>query len=152
MTGFAVIHPTAIRSVHRRRDETGSAVVELPLIVVVFMLLLWLGYGGIRLAAVRGDVQAAAWASARSASGSYSAAAGIAEARAVADDMLASHQSQRCSSVNVATTGSWSPGGQVSVTVTCVVSLSEVTGVGFGASRTYQATAVEQIEWIRGGT
>lgn len=133
-------------------DDRGSAVVELPLIVVSFVLLLWLGYGGIRLVAVQGDVHAAAWAGARAASGSYSSAAGTAEARIVVDDMLASDQSQRCASVGVSTTGSWSPGGQVSVTVTCVVSLSEVTGVGFPGSRTYRSTAVEQIESIRGGT
>ncbi len=132
-------------------DDRGSAVVELPLIVVSFIMLLWLGYGGIRLVAVQGDVQAAAWAGARAASGSYSAAAGRLEARAVVDDMLASDQSQRCASVAVDTTGSWSPGGQVTVTVTCVVSLAEVTGVGFGASRTYRSTAIEQIESIRGG-
>lgn len=133
-------------------DDRGSAVVELPLIVVSLILLLWLGYGGIRLVTVQGDVQAAAWAGARAASGSYSSAAGVLEARAVVDDMLASDQSQRCTSVGVSTTGSWSPGGQVSVTVTCVVSLSEVTGVGFPGSRTYRSTAVEQIESIRGGT
>lgn len=133
-------------------DDRGSAVVELPLIVVAFILLLWLGYGGIRLVTVQGDVQAAAWAGARAASGSYSAAAGISEASAVVDHMLASDESQRCASVGVTTTGSWSPGGQVSVTVTCVVSLSEVTGVGFPGSRTYRSTAVEGIESIRGGT
>ena len=77
-------------------DDRGSAVVELPLIVVAFILLLWLGYGGIRLVTVQGDVQAAAWAGARAASGSYSAAAGISEASAVVDDMLASDESQRC--------------------------------------------------------
>lgn len=144
------------RGVTRRRtwpsDERGSAVVELPLIVVAFMLLLWLGYGGIRLVAVQGDVHAAAWAGARAASGSYSSTAGKLEARLVVDDMLASDQSQRCTSVAVSTTGSWSPGGQVSVTVTCVVSLAEVTGVGFPGARTYRSTAVEQIEAIRGGT
>lgn len=132
-------------------DDQGSAVVELPLIVVSFIMLLWLGYGGIRLVAVQGDVHAAAWAGARAASGSYSSTAGSLEARAVVDDMLASDQSQRCASTTVTTTGSWSPGGQVSVTVTCVVSLSEVTGVGFPGSRTYRSTAVERIEAIRGG-
>lgn len=131
--------------------DRGSTVVELPILVVVFMVLLWLGYGGIRLTAVRGDVQAASWAAARAASGSYSAAAGAAEARLVANDMLASHQSQRCASVKVATTGSWSPGGQVSVTVTCVVSMAEVTGVGFAGTKSFRATASEQVEAVRGG-
>ena len=135
-----------------RAEQQGSAVVELPLVVAAFMLVLWLGYGGIRLAAVQGDVQATAWAAARAASGSYSAAAGASEAKLVAHDMLASHQSQRCASVTVATTGSWSPGGQVTVTVTCVVSLADVTGVGFPGSRTYESTAVELIESVRGGT
>ncbi len=132
-------------------SDRGSTVVELPLMVVAFMVLLWFGYGGIRLVSVQGDVDAAAWAGARAASGSYSASAGAAQARGVASDMLASHPSQRCASIAVTTSGSWSPGGRVSVTVTCVVSLAEVTGVGFAGSRTFQSTAVEQIEAIRGG-
>lgn len=136
----------------RLAADRGSTVVELPLTVVAFMILLWLGYGGIRLVSVQGDVHAAAWAAARAASGSYSASSGAGQAHAVASDMLASHQSQRCASVGVATSGSWSPGGQVSVTVTCVVSLAEVTGVGFAGSRTFQSTAVEQVEEIRGGS
>ena len=50
---------TPSRDWQRTIDDRGSAVVELPLVVVPFILLLWLGYGGIRLVTVQGDVQAA---------------------------------------------------------------------------------------------
>ena len=133
-------------------SDRGSTVVELPLVAAAFVVLLLVGYGGIRLAAVSGDVSAAAWAGARAASASYSAAAGAGQAQAVATDMLASHASQRCSSVSVSTSGSWSPGGQVQVTVTCVVSLAEVSGVGFPGSKIISASAVDTIESIRGGS
>ena len=133
------------------RDETGTAPVELVAIAFAFILLLWLGYGAVRVVAVRGDVDAAAWAAARAATGSYTPAAGSRQAQHVATSMLASDQSQRCQSINVVTSGSWSPGGQVTVTVDCQVALAEVTGVGFGSTRTFRSTATGAIEPIRGG-
>ena len=141
-----------VRWCGRFRGCRGAVVVELPLIVVTFALMLWLGYGAMRLVAVNGDVEAAAAAAARAASGSYSPGAGAAQASAVASDMLASDASQRCSSVSTSLGGSFAPGGQVSATVTCVVPLSEVTGVGFPGSKTYTATAVDVVEVVRGGS
>ena len=125
--------------------------MELVAISLAFVLLLWLGYGAIRVVAVRGDVDAAAWAAARAATASYTAAAGSRQAQQIATGMLASDQSQRCQAVTVVSSGSWSPGGQVTVTVDCQVSLAEVTGVGFGSTKTFRSTASGTIESIRGG-
>jgi hypothetical protein len=51
----------------------------------------------------------------------------------------------------VAVSGKVSPGGVVSVSVTCTVSLADVVLAGFPGSRTVSGRAVEYVDSVRGG-
>ena len=55
--------------------------------------------------------------------------------------------------LSTALSGSFAPGGRVTVTVSCVVELGDVTQFGFlPGSRTLTASATEVIDRTRGGT
>lgn len=126
--------------------------MELVILLPIFLIAAFLGYGGMRMVAVNGDVDAAALAGARAATTAYSPAAGTGNADRVARAMLDSDAGQRCDSVSVGASGSWSPGGTVTVTVSCVVSMDDLGFGMFPGTKTYEATATDVVDTVRGGS
>ena len=133
----------------RRRDERGSATVELvilaPLLVLLLLFVVALG----RLAGSRIDVGAAAAQAARAASIARSPQAASASARQTAASALAS-QHVTCVNLDVSVdTSDFVPGGSVAVSVSCSVALSDLTGLNLPATETVAGRSVEPIDAYR---
>lgn len=135
----------------RGGDETGNAVVELAIVVPVLVLLMLFVVAGGRVTQARGDVYGAAGDAARAASLRGSPGAATAEATATARRSLAD-RGVTCAGLSVdVDTGALRPGGRVAVSVTCVVSLADLTGLGLPGSRAISASAAEVVDVFRGG-
>jgi len=110
--------------------ERGSAAIETAVGVPAFLLFIALIIGAGRIAIARQAVEAAAAEGARSASIERTVAAADHSAKTAADATLANQQLQCASTwVVVDTSGFARPVGTpatVSVTITCVVNLSDV--------------------------
>lgn len=119
----------------------------MPVLLMLFALVLAFG----RAATAGTDVEHAARVGARAAAaaqtmGGAQERAGIVVANSLADSGLA------CAQRDVAVGGALQPGGQVAVTVTCVASMGDLSGLGLlPGSRTLTATAVEVVDVHRGG-
>ena len=135
---------------HRRRTQRGSASVELVLLapVLVGMLCLVAAFGRVQNAhavidaAVRDAARAASierTASAAQRSGERAALAGL------------NADGYRCDPLNVDvdTTG-FAADAEVTVTATCTLRLSEVTGMGIHTSTTITSRFTEPIDRFRG--
>ncbi|MGF1597614.1 MAG: pilus assembly protein [Acidimicrobiales bacterium] len=133
-----------------RASERGAGAVELAAAVTALLLALFFVVGALRVSTTRSDVTAAARGAARAAAASYDRAEAMAAAETVAADVLAD-RGVACVGLDVAVGGDHRPGGVVTATVTCSVSLEDVSLVGFGSSETVTATAVEMVDVIRGG-
>jgi len=136
----------------RRRDD-GSAPVEVavvaPAVLVLLMLVLYAG----RVTRTEGEVQSAASAAARAAS--LEASIGVAQdqAESVAEDNL-NDADISCvdSSVELVDDATdMSPGGQVTVAVSCTVSNSDLSLLAVPGENSFTATATEVIDTFRGG-
>lgn len=117
----------------RRRSERGSLAIELviltPILVIFMMVLVALG----RIVEAQGQVDGAARDAARAASIGQDGAIGQQNAEQAADGDL--RGGAKCSSAPaVSFTGGtdFAPGGQVSVTVECQISLPGLSFIGFG--------------------
>ena len=135
-----------------RRDERGLATIELVLMTpVLFLVLSFLVVAG-RLATVRGDVAAATRDAARAASRAATYEQAITEARTTAEASLGGRD-VTCQNLTVtlgdATT--FRPGGSVTATVACDVSLADVAIPGLPGARTIFGTSTEVIDLYRGG-
>jgi Flp pilus assembly protein TadG len=124
-----------------RREESGSLTAELVLLtpIIVVFALLAVGLGRYELAreAVVGSARAAAEAAAVAASASQAQAAASTSASPGVSDL-----GNGCTSLQVNTnTSQFSPGGSVSVTVTCHISFADIFVPGVPGSTT--VTAVE---------
>ena len=87
---------------------------------------------------------------ARAAAGAQTAGGGANVAARVVGQSLAGAGMTRCGAPGVA--GTWTPGGRVTVTVSCTVDLGDVTRFGLiPGSRTLTASATEVIDRTRGG-
>jgi Flp pilus assembly protein TadG len=132
------------------RGDAGSSSIEAAIIAPAFLALLAFGVGGLRIVGANGDVTAAAHEAARAAGSSYSFGsaqrAALRTASAVFDDRGVS-----CSRLRVTTGGSLEPGGVVTVTVRCTVTLADVVLSGLPGSRTVEVTASEAVDVLRGG-
>jgi len=133
----------------RLRGDRGAAAIELPIAVAGLVLVFLLRIGGLRIANMNGYVQSAAHAGARAAARERTLGAAQATAQTVVASSLA-QSGVGCGSPAVSVSGDPN-GGTVRVSVTCVVSLSDVTAAGFPVSRTVTATAVEVTDQLRGG-
>jgi len=135
-----------------RRDETGGVVAELvlltPLLILVLLFVVALG----RLAGARIDVNGAAAQAARAASIARDPTTAIAMAQQTAAAALGS-DNVTCAQLSVSTdTAQFQPGGLVAVTVTCTVSLSDLTGLRLPASESISSRFVEVVDTYRSAT
>jgi len=131
------------------RGQDGFATLEL-VIVAPFLLafvLLIVGFG--RVTHGRQLVEQAAAAAARTAALGSTPGQAKAAARQEAADTL-SQAGISCTSMRTdVNTSGFHPGGQVSVTVTCVASLADLTVVGFPGSKTLTATSMSPLDHYR---
>ena len=158
MSSRGAAPPIAMKSSTRRsaagvgralRDERGAVATELvlltPLLVVMLLFVVALG----RLAGARIDVDGAAAQAARAASiattpGGATAAAQQAAAAALGSDHVT------CATLQVATdTARFAPGGSVTVTVTCAVALSGLSGLRLPVTEQVSSTAASVVDTYR---
>ncbi|HEX9994704.1 MAG TPA: TadE/TadG family type IV pilus assembly protein [Acidimicrobiales bacterium] len=123
-----------------------ETVLLTPLLVVLVLFVVLCG----RLGSTANDVETAASDAARAASIELSSAAAVAAGESTAAAVLA-ERSVGCSSrAVVVSTGGLVNGGTVEVTVTCVVSLADLSGLGLPGSKTVTASAAEIVDRYRG--
>lgn len=137
------------RSIRSERGDAGplELVILIPALLFLFGLVVAFG----RTTVADTDVEHAARVGARAAASAQTSGGGSALANEVVLDSLR-HAGMACvAGPSVAVTGSWTPGGQVTVTVSCTASLADVTRLGLPGSRTLRATATEVIDRTRGG-
>ena len=132
----------------RRRDESGSAALELalltPVLIVVLLFVVALG----RVASARESVDGAAGAAARAATLASSPQAAVVAARAEATSSLSSGGTS-CAVTKVAVdVADFVPGGVVSVRVSCEVTLSSAVP-GLPGSSTISATGASVLDRYR---
>lgn len=158
MTGRSAAPPIVTkRSVRRSaagvgralRDERGAVATELvlltPLLIVMLLFVVALG----RLAGARINVDGAAAQAARAASIATTPAQAAASAQQSATAALGSDH-VTCATLKVATdTARFAPGGSVTVTVTCAVALSDLTGLRLPATERVSSTAASVIDTYR---
>lgn len=142
----------ALQARRRRRGaaERGSVTAELvlltPLLILILLFVVALG----RLASARLQVDTAASEAARAASLARNPAAAtqLADQTATAT-LTGGHLS--CAHVGVSVdTADFVPGGWVAVTVTCAVSLADVTGLRLPAAESVSSRFVEPLDLYRG--
>ena len=129
------------------RGDSGplEVVILLPAILLLFAMVVAFG----RTTTASQHVEHAAAVGARAAAGAQTVGGAGAAATEVVGRSLAQH-GIGCPPPAVA--GTFTPGGRVSVTVSCTVDLGDVTRLGFlPGSRTLTATASEVIDRTRGG-
>jgi Flp pilus assembly protein TadG len=114
------------RLLNRRRGERGSMAVEMVLLTPVLMgfVMLVVAFG--RYVSVQGDIEAAARDAARAASLATSRSEAESVARSTIDASL--DDSTQCNRITVG--GSWEPGGQITVSLGCSVSMSGLGLIG----------------------
>jgi Flp pilus assembly protein TadG len=131
------------------RGERGSVTTELVLLTPLLILLLLLVVALGRLAGARINVDGAATQAARAASIATTPAQANVAARQTAAAALGSDH-VTCSDLQIATdTGAFAPGGSVTVTVTCAVTLGDLTGLRLPASQSIASTATSVIDTYR---
>ena len=135
---------------HRRvGGERGTAAIELVLIAPVLMVILLFVVGLGRMAHARQQLESVAADSARAASLERNTHQSAAAAKAAAQQSLG-QAGVSCVGLTVdVDLGSYEPGGQVRVTVSCKTKLSDVALAGFPGSRTFTATSTVPIETYR---
>lgn len=136
----------------RLRSERGdSGPLETVILVPVLLALVALVVAAGRTTTADTDVEFAAQVGARAAAQANTAGAATARAEQVVAATLAD-SGLACSSHSVSVdAGDLRPGGRVSVTVSCTVSLDDVADFKLAVgSRTMTATASEVIDRIRG--
>jgi Flp pilus assembly protein TadG len=135
----------------RLRGSRGDAgplelVILVPVVLLLFALVVAFG----RATTAQQHVQHAAAVGARAAAGAQTAGGGSSVATRVVGASLAGVGMTQCGTPTVS--GTWTPGGRVTVTVTCVVDLGDVTHFGIiPGSRTLTASATEVVDRTRGG-
>jgi Flp pilus assembly protein TadG len=134
------------------RGDRGDAgplemVILLPAVLLLFGLVVAFG----RTTTADTDVEHAARVGARAAASAQTSGGGHALASAVVADSLRRAGLSCASGPAVSVTGPWTPGGRITVTVSCTASLADVTKFGVPGARTLSATASEVIDRTRGG-
>ncbi len=136
-----------------RRAEAGSAALEAAVGLPAFMLFVALVILGGRLAVANQAVQASAAEAARVASIARTQGDAARTATEAAKSSLANQQLEcSASTVTVDTTGFDEPVGtpaQVSATLTCTVSLSDLSLPGVPGQRTVSATSSSALDTFR---
>jgi Flp pilus assembly protein TadG len=132
-----------------RADDRGLAAVEMavvaPFLVGMMLLVMFVG----RVSEADANVQRAASEAARAASLRQHPVDAVAAAESTVHANL-SASGVACTSLAVdVDTAVFEPGGQVSVTVTCTASMSDVGLIGVPGTRTFSAHKVEVIDRFR---
>jgi Flp pilus assembly protein TadG len=145
----AVACPARRRARPPQSRERGSAAAELVLVTPFLFLLLLFAVAAGRLVQARLDVDSAAQQAARAASLARTPAAASAQATQVAQAALAG-QSVSCDpAVITPDTGDFTPGGEVTVQVTCTVRLSDLSLLHIPGSETITSTFTAPIDTYR---
>jgi Flp pilus assembly protein TadG len=143
-----------VRYRHRKagpgQGDRGSAAVEMVLLTPLLMLFLLLIVAAGRLVQARMEVDSAAEQAARAASLARDPASAAAAATATAQSALAS-QDVTCDPMRVSPDLSdFIPGGQVTVQVSCTVSLAGLAMLHLGGGETLTSTFTSPIDVYRG--
>jgi Flp pilus assembly protein TadG len=135
----------------RRREwgEDGSAIAELvivaPILLIVVVLMVALG----RVDSAQGDVESAARAGVQAAVVAPDASDAQSQATAAAQSSL-SGEGVTCTAPQISVdTSNFTAGGWVSVSVTCVTSLADVSVPGAPGAKTLRATSSAHIDLYR---
>lgn len=135
--------------VPRCRDERGTAVLELVLLVPVFLVLVLMAVAMGRLGQARQDIDAVARDAARAGSIARSAGDAEAAAQAAAADVLATHN-LTCANLAVhVDTVEFRPGGWVRVDVSCTISFSDLTGLWAPGDKVMSARGLAVVDSYR---
>lgn len=135
----------------RLRSEDGTIAVETAIVApALLVLMLLIVYAG-RAAQADADVQTAAAAAARAASMAGDPAGALAAAETVATGNLHTAGID-CTHVSTdVDTGRFSPGGSVTVTVSCLMSNADIALLAVPGVRTSVATSTQPVDTYRGG-
>jgi Flp pilus assembly protein TadG len=130
-------------------QEDGQAIAELvivtPVLLLVIVLMISLG----RIDSAQGDIESAARAGVQAAVVQDNPSDAQAQAVAAVASTLGT-AGLTCPSPQVSTnTSNFTPGGSVSVTVTCVTSLADVSVPGVPGTKTLSATSYAPIDPYR---
>jgi len=132
-----------------RRDR-GSAAAEMVLLTPLLILFLFLIVAAGRLVQARIEVESAAQQAARAASLARDPATAAAAATDAAQSALAS-QHITCDPMGVhPDLADFTPGGQVTVQVSCTVSLAGLALLNIGGTETVTSTFASPIDVYRG--
>ena len=134
----------------RASRDQGSVAVEMVLLTPLLMLFLLLIVAAGRLVQARMEVDSAAEQAARAASLARDPATAAADATAIAQTALAS-QHITCDPLSVTPDLSdFTPGGEVTVQVSCTVSLAGLDELYIGGAETLTSTFTSPIDVYRG--
>lgn len=134
----------------RTQDNRGSVAVEVAVIAPAFVALMLLVVFAGRVAQAEGDVKRAASEAARAASLVEDPGDATIAAREVAEANLEASGVACGSLATDADTTDLTPGGSVTVTVTCIASMADVSLLGVPGERTFVARSTEVIDRFRG--
>jgi len=135
-----------------RTNERGAVSSEFAIVMAVVLISFaaLAIYGG-RVVQAENDVQSAAQDAARAATLEATPEAADAAARSVAQRNLdTSGQSCAGGSTVDVDLSHFTPGGEVTVTITCLADFSDVATLGVAGSSTFTASATEVIDVYRG--
>lgn len=140
---------TTARLASRRRDESGTAAVELVLMAASLVGFTVLVVAGARLVDADSQVDDASYAAARAASLEQTFDAGRVAGEKAAQASLGA-RGKACVQLSVSFTGTdFRASGVVRAQVTCRADLRDVTGLGLPGTKRFTATAVVPIEQYR---
>ncbi len=129
----------------RRGDDTGSMAVEIVVLVPVLVMIMVLVVAFGRYVNAEGDVEALAREAVRAATLERDETSARAAAQAAATAMVP--DTITCAPVQV--TGDFTPGGRVSVEVTCQVPWANLGLIGLNGSGTVTATSAAPLDLYR---
>jgi Flp pilus assembly protein TadG len=134
---------------NRVRGEEGQAIAELVIVVPAFLIIIVLMVALGRVDSAQGDVESAARAGVQEAVVQADPGAAQTQAMTAATNTL-DGAGLTCPSPQVTTdTSNFVAGGTVSVTVTCVTSLADVSVPGMPGAKTLSATSVAHVDQFR---
>ena len=130
--------------------ERGSAAAELVLVTPLLILFLLFAVAAGRLVQGKLDVDSAAQQAARAASLARTPQAASAQAQQVAQAALAGQSVTSDPAVITPDLSDYVPGGEVTVTVTCTVRLSDLSLLHIPGSETITSTFTSPVDTYRG--
>ena len=133
----------------RVRGDDGQAIAELVIVAPVLLLVIVLMVAFGRIDSAQGDVESAARAGVQAAVVQANGADAQTQATSAVTSTLAG-AGLTCPAPQITTdTSNFVAGGTVSVSVTCVTSMADVSVPGVPGSKTLTATAVAHIDEFR---